>query len=68
MRQKPGSRKAPAEQVINDICRLIHKHYGAEEKIRSVLEGLPKHTLSSTLARSVSELLCDERIVSDLRP
>ena len=32
--------KAPAEAVVKDIRRATRKHYGAEEKIRIVLEGL----------------------------
>ena len=40
MRQKSGTGKAPAEQVIKDIRRATRKQYGAEEKIRIVLEGL----------------------------
>ncbi len=40
MRQRSGIRKAPAEQVIKDIRRATRKQYGAEEKIRIVLEGL----------------------------
>ena len=38
MRQKSGTGKAPAEQVIKDIRRATRKQYGAEEKIRIVLE------------------------------
>ena len=40
MRQKSGTGKAPAEQVIKDIRRATRKQYSAEEKIRIVLEGL----------------------------
>lgn len=40
MRQKAGTGKAPAEKVIKDIRRATRKQYGAEEKIRIVLEGL----------------------------
>ena len=40
MRQKPGSAKEPAEQVVKEIRRATRKHYSAEEKIRIVLEGL----------------------------
>ena len=38
MRQKPGTRKEPAEKVVKDIRRRTRKHHSAEEKI--VLEGL----------------------------
>jgi transposase len=40
MGQKSGTGKAPVEQVIKDIRRATRKQYGAEEKIRIVLEGL----------------------------
>jgi transposase len=40
MRQKSGTGKAPAEQVIKDIRRATRKQYSAEEKIRIVLAGL----------------------------
>ena len=40
MRQRSGTRKEPAEKVVRDIRRATRKHYGAEEKIRIVLEGL----------------------------
>jgi len=34
MRQKSGTGKAPAEQVIKDIRRATRKQYSAEEKNR----------------------------------
>ncbi len=40
MRQKSGSGKAPAEQVLKDIRRQTRRQYSAEEKIRIVLDGL----------------------------
>ena len=40
MRKKAGTQKAPADQVVKDIRRATRKQYGAEEKIRIVLEGL----------------------------
>ena len=40
MRQKTEAAKASAEKVIKDIRRMTRKHYGAEEKIRIVLDGL----------------------------
>ena len=39
MRQKSGTEKRPAETVIKDIRRARRKHYGAEDKIRIVLEN-----------------------------
>ena len=39
MRQKPGTRKEPAEKVVKDIRRRTRTHHSAEEKIRIVLEG-----------------------------
>ena len=40
MRQRTGTPKAPAENVIKDIRRATRKQSSAEEKIRIVLEGL----------------------------
>jgi hypothetical protein len=40
MRQKAVSQKPSAEHVIKDIRRATRKQYGAEEKIRIVLEDL----------------------------
>jgi len=40
MKQKSGSGRTPAEQVLKDIRRQTRRHYSAEEKIRIVLEGL----------------------------
>ena len=40
MRQKTDAAKPSAEKVIKDIRRVTRKQYGAEEKIRIVLEGL----------------------------
>ena len=51
MRQKSGTGKAPAEQVIKDIRRATRKQYGAEEKIRIVLEGLRGEESIAALCR-----------------
>jgi transposase len=51
MRQKSGIGKAPAEQVIKDIRRATRKQYGAEEKIRIVLEGLRGEESIAALCR-----------------
>ena len=40
MRQKPSGRPSSSEQIIRDIKRKTRKQYGAEEKIRIVLDGL----------------------------
>jgi transposase len=40
MRQKTEAARPSAEKVIKDIRRVTRKHYGAEEKIRIVLDGL----------------------------
>lgn len=40
MRTKHLNSRTPAEQVVKDIRRATRKHYSAEEKIRSVLDGL----------------------------
>ena len=41
MKQTSGpTKKAPAEAVLKDIRRATRRQFGAEEKIRIVLEGL----------------------------
>ena len=40
MRQKPTVRPSSSEKVIKDIKRNTRKQYGAEEKIRIVMDGL----------------------------
>ena len=54
MRQKSGTQKASAEQVVKDIRRATRKQYGAEEKIRIVLEGLRGEENISQLSPSKS--------------
>ena len=51
MKQKSGSDKAPAEQVLKDIRRQTRRQYSAEEKIRIVLEGLRGEENISELCR-----------------
>ena len=51
MRQKSGTGKAPAEQVIKDIRRATRKQYSAEEKIRIVLDGLRGETSIAEICR-----------------
>jgi transposase-like protein len=40
MRQKRTSEQSPSERVVRNIQRKTRKQYGAEEKIRIVLDGL----------------------------
>lgn len=51
MRQKAGTQKPSAEAVIKDIRRVTRKQYGAEEKIRIVLEGLRGEESIASLCR-----------------
>ncbi len=51
MRQKTGTTKPSAEKVIKDIRRVTRKHYGAEEKIRIVLDGLRGEDSIAALCR-----------------
>ena len=51
MRQKSGTGKASAETVIKNIRRATRKQYGAEEKIRIVLEGLRGEESIAALCR-----------------
>ena len=40
MRRNYNRQKAPTEKVVKDIRRATRRQFGAEEKIRIVLEGL----------------------------
>lgn len=51
MRQKAGTQRASAEQVVKNIRRATRKQYGAEEKIRIVLEGLRGEESIAALCR-----------------
>jgi transposase-like protein len=51
MRQKMGTTKPSAEKVIKDIRRVTRKQYGAEEKIRIVLDGLRGEESIAALCR-----------------
>ena len=58
-RQKYGSVREPAEQVVKNIRRATRRHFSAEEKIRVVLEGLRGED-------SIAELCRREGIVQNL--
>ena len=49
--KKAGTPKPSAETVIKDIRRATRKQYGAEEKIRVVLEGLRGEESIAALCR-----------------
>lgn len=51
MRQKTEVTKPSAEKVIKDIWRITRKQYGAEEKIRIVLDGLRGEESIAALCR-----------------
>ena len=51
MRQKTEVTKPSSEKVIKDIRRVTRKQYGAEEKIRIVLDGLRGEELIAALCR-----------------
>ena len=55
MRQKPGTRNSHGEKVVKDIRHTTRKQYSAQEKIRSVLDGLKG-------GDSIAELCCRECI------
>ena len=59
MRQKMEATKPSAEKVIKDIRRITRKQYGAEEKIRIVLDGLRGEESIAALCRreGISESL-----------
>jgi transposase len=54
-----GPGKAPAEQGLRDVRRQARRHYSAEEKIRTLLEGLRGE-------ENISELYCREGIVASM--
>jgi transposase len=41
MRRNSRHQKASAEKVVKDIRRATRRQFGAEEKIRIVLDGCP---------------------------
>ena len=51
MRQGMEATKPSAEKVIKDIRRVTRKQYGAEEKIRIVLDGLRGEESIAALCR-----------------
>ena len=51
MRQRTEVKKPSAEKVIKDIRRVTRKQYGAEEKIRIVLDGLRGEESIAALCR-----------------
>ena len=51
MRQKMEATKPSTEKVIKDIRRVTRKQYGAEEKIRIVLDGLRGEDSIAALCR-----------------
>ena len=51
MRQKSGSVREPAEQVVKNIRRATRRHFSAEEKIRVVPEGLRGEDSNAELSR-----------------
>jgi len=59
MRQKSGSEKKPAEEIVKDIRRATRRHFSAEDKIRIVLEGLRGE-------ESIAELCRREGIASSM--
>ncbi len=51
MRQRTEVTKPSSEKVIKDIRRVTRKQYGAEEKIRIVLDGLRGEESIAALCR-----------------
>ncbi len=51
MRQKTEATKPSAEKVLKEIRRVTRKQYGAEEKIRIVLDGLRGEESIAALCR-----------------
>lgn len=51
MRQKSGHKNSASERLVKDIRRKTRKQYGAEEKIRIVLDGLRGESNIAELCR-----------------
>ena len=51
MRQKSGNKNSASERLVKDIRRKTRKQYGAEEKIRIVLDGLRGESSIAELCR-----------------
>ena len=51
MRRNTNHQKASAEKVVKDIRRATRRQFGAEEKIRIVLEGLRGEDCIAELCR-----------------
>ncbi len=51
MTQKTVSQRSAADKTIKDIRRATGKHYSAEDKIRSVLDGLRGEDSNAALCR-----------------
>lgn len=60
MRKTPTARPSASEQITRDLKRNARKQYGAEEKIRLVLDGLrAKDSLAELCRREViAQSLC----------
>lgn len=51
MRQKSNTPETPSERLVRDIRRATRKQYSAEEKIRTVLDGLRGEVTIAELCR-----------------
>ena len=52
MRPKPMSSDVPAERVLKDMRRATRRHFSAEDKIRSVMDGLRgEHSIAELCRR-----------------
>lgn len=68
---KPGTTKAPAEQVAKDIRRVTRKLHSSQEKIRIVLSGLRGEDSMAELCRKeglAQSLYCSRSKVSGAYP
>jgi transposase-like protein len=63
MKQKTDVTKPSSEKVIKDIRRITRKQYGAEEKIRIVLDGLRGEESIAALCRCPSASFLRQRIL-----
>ena len=66
MNQKPRGRTSSSEPIIRDIKRKTRKQYGAEEKIRIVLDVMPLLFLAA--CASDSNNIETSEIIDNLTP
>ena len=76
MRQKSNTPETPSERLVRDIRRATRKQYSAEEKLRTVLDGLRgevtiaepcpgRHCRELQLVERLNYAFIEDRVSSD---